>query len=504
VIGGGAYSIPKALLTDNPNIQVDVAEIEPSLFDLSKKYFNVPTTSRLQNHVVDGRRFLHDTHEQYDFIFSDVYYSLYSIPTHFVTTEFFSFSKEKLRPRGFFIANIIGSFSRSSPSFMLSEIKTFQTVYPNSYFFAVTSQNSLYPQNIIAVGYNSSEKIDFKKARKSTDKFLQSLPEKQVAMNRFDLTPYPVFTDNYAPVDYYITHTLNALSTKKHIFDGDEALALIKQQTAYGSRYLSSSAHEKEEAFLKNELVANGATVIMQSFEQKLSGGKKQKMTNIIGRISPKKKHRIILGAHYDSKRFADQDTSHPELPVPGANDSASGVAVLLHIAQLLGLNNPTVGVDIVFFDGEEGTPDLKKDSWQPFGSIYFAKELNSIYPKEKPQEALIVDMVCDNDLTIYQEKNSLTYAPRQVTAFWKIASDYSSAFIAEPKYHILDDHTSLAKAGIPSQLIIDFDYPAFHTTQDLGEKCSTQSLEIVGNTLLNYVGSLKDGEEDRDNKNNN
>ncbi len=212
VIGGGAYSIPKALLQDSPEIQVDVAEIEPSLFDLSKKYFNLPTTSRLKNHVTDGRRFLHDSRQQYDLIFSDVYYSLYSIPTHFVTQEFFRLSKDKLNPQGFFIANLIGTFSRSSPSFILSEIKTFQTVYPNSYFFAVTSQDPLYPQNIIMVGYNSSEKIDFEKARQSTDTYFQSIPDKEVALDDFDLTPYAIFTDNYAPVDYYNAHTLEAVS----------------------------------------------------------------------------------------------------------------------------------------------------------------------------------------------------------------------------------------------------------------------------------------------------
>lgn len=492
VIGGGAYSIPKALLNNNSEVQVDVAEIEPSLFDLSKKYFNVPTTPRLKNYVADGRRFLHDSPHQYDLIFSDVYYSLYSIPTHFVTQDFFELSKQKLNPNGFFVANIIGSFSRSSPSFILSEIKTFQTVYPNSYFFAVTSQNSLYPQNIIAVGYNSSEKLNFEKAKKSSDTFLQSIPKTQVSMERFDLSSYPIFTDNYAPVDYYITQTLDKLDSKKRSFSGEEALALIKQQTNYGSRYLSSDAHQKEENFLKAELAASGATVITQSFEQELSNGKKQKLTNIIGRILPEKKNRIILGSHYDSKRFADKDPENTALPVPGANDSASGVAVLLHLAHLLAFNNPTVGIDIVFFDGEEGAHDLKKDPWQPIGSTYFAKNLNWLYPNTKPQEALIIDMVCDKDLTIYQEKNSLQYAPKQVTAFWKIAPKHSNAFIAEPKYQIADDHTPLAKAGIPSQLIIDFDYPAFHTTMDTSEQCSEKSLEIVGNTILDYIASLK------------
>ncbi|MDP2593768.1 MAG: fused MFS/spermidine synthase, partial [bacterium] len=137
VIGGGAYSIPKALVAELPNATVDVSEIEPSLFELAKKYFGVEDNPQLHTYIEDGRRLLRDSDKKYDLIFSDVYYSLFSIPAHFTTQEFFTIAKKKLSDDGLFIANLIGDLSRQQPSLIFAEIKTFQSVFPNSYFFAV-------------------------------------------------------------------------------------------------------------------------------------------------------------------------------------------------------------------------------------------------------------------------------------------------------------------------------------------------------------------------------
>jgi len=204
VIGGGAYSIPKALLKDLPDATIDVSEIEPSLYELAQKYFKVPKTERLNSYTEDGRRLLHDTNKNYDLIFSDVYYSLFSIPAHFTTQEFFQIARDKLSNNGLFVANLIGDLSPQEPSLILSEIKTFQAVFPNSYFFAVEDPNKIELQNIIFVGYNSNRKIDFNDPKITGDEnqILQSLEKKVINLDRFEFSKYPILTDNFSPVEY--------------------------------------------------------------------------------------------------------------------------------------------------------------------------------------------------------------------------------------------------------------------------------------------------------------
>lgn len=204
VIGGGAYSIPKALLADLPDATIDVSEIEPSLYHLAKKYFRVVDDPRLHNYTDDGRRLLYDSNKNYDLVFSDVYQSLFSIPAHFTTQEFFKIAKSKLNQDGVFIANMIGDLSHQQPSLIMSEIKTFQTVFPNNYFFAVESPQSIRPQNIIIVGYNSDKHVNLNAPAIVTDSnpIIRSLRDKVIDTEKFDLLPYPIITDNYSPVEY--------------------------------------------------------------------------------------------------------------------------------------------------------------------------------------------------------------------------------------------------------------------------------------------------------------
>jgi len=207
VIGGGAYSVPKALLKDLNNVNVDVAEIDPLIFELSKQYFNVPDDERLSNFSEDGRRFLHDTDKKYDFIFSDAYSSFFSTPEHLTTKEFFIIAKDKLQDNGVFIANVVGSLDVKPESFAFSEIKTFKSVFNNSYFFAVTSPDSSGPQNIIFVGYKGEEGVDFSnpKIKNNENYIISGAFQKEIAVNNFDLSKYPTLTDNFAPVDYLIS-----------------------------------------------------------------------------------------------------------------------------------------------------------------------------------------------------------------------------------------------------------------------------------------------------------
>ncbi|HUW21374.1 MAG TPA: fused MFS/spermidine synthase [Candidatus Bathyarchaeia archaeon] len=211
IIGGGAYSIPKALLNDIPGATIDVSEIEPSLFELARKYFRVTETERLHNYTEDGRRLLHDTDKRYDLIFSDVYYSLFSIPAHFTTQEFFKIAKSKLNDDGIFIANLIGDLSQQEPSLIMSEIRTFQTAFPNCYFFAVDSPDKIESQNIIFVGYNSDKKIDFNDQKITGNKnpTIRSLGKKIINLSKFDFSSHPVMTDNFSPVEYLTAKVLH-------------------------------------------------------------------------------------------------------------------------------------------------------------------------------------------------------------------------------------------------------------------------------------------------------
>ncbi|HCM36384.1 MAG TPA: hypothetical protein DIS53_00405 [Candidatus Wildermuthbacteria bacterium] len=191
VIGAGAYSVPKALFQELPEIRVDVVEIEPALVEVGKRFFRVPDNPRLANYIEDGRRFLHDSHTTYDIIFSDVYVS--SIPAHFVTKEFFEIAKSKLAPEGIFLANIVGDLASDPPSFVLAEMKTLRAVFPQSYFFAMKSPVSEELQNFIFVGHKSEKSVNLEGS---------AFYGKLIDLSRFDFDLYPLLTDNFAPVEY--------------------------------------------------------------------------------------------------------------------------------------------------------------------------------------------------------------------------------------------------------------------------------------------------------------
>ncbi|MDQ5981272.1 MAG: Spermine synthase [Patescibacteria group bacterium] len=495
VIGGGAYSIPKALLADLPDAIIDVSEIEPSLYNLAKKYFGVDDNPRLNNYTDDGRRLLHDSNKNYDLIFSDVYYSLFSIPAHFTTQEFFEISKKKLNQDGVFVANMIGDLSRQQPSLIMSEIKTFQKVFPNSYLFAVESPSKTKSQNIIFVGYNSDKLIDLNAPSiiMDTDPVIRSLKDKVIDIDRFDLSPYPIMTDDYSPVEYLTGQVLQRSFNQNNDFDGEDMLAVIDQQLRYGPRYPTATGHKQVQDFLIAEMTELTHEVKTQTWQHTESGGNSYELTNIIARLHPTQTKRIILATHYDSQKISFKNSSNQNLPSPGANNSASGVAVLVELARHFGSSPilPSVGIDIVFFDGEEGEESQGGDftNWKPLGSTYFIEHLNEIYGDKKPVTGVVLDMVCEKDLKIFKEASSVKNAPSQTESFWDIAGKINGdIFQNEIRPEIRDDHTSLNQAGIPSFLVIDYDYPQYATTNDTIEKCSAESLQTVAETVWKYT----------------
>jgi spermidine synthase len=323
VLGGGAYSIPKALLHELPNAVVDVAEIEPSFLDLAKTHFGAVETPRLRNHVEDGRRFLHDADTQYDLIFGDVYYSYFSVPPHFTTQEFFALARSKLRTEGVFIANTIGDLSRREPSLIMAEIKTFQTVFPNSYFFAVESaERTDQLQNITLVGYNSNRHVDVAAPPVTThpDPIVRFVRYKVVDVERrFELSPYPVLTDSFSPVEYLTARVLRRAFDEPAEVDGEEMRAVADQLLRYGPRGAGTPGRLKVRDFLMAEMGGIAQEVTAEP-------------TSIMARLFTSESRRAVLAAR---------------------SDDATAVAVLVELARSL-IDSPvppSVGVDMVFFD---------------------------------------------------------------------------------------------------------------------------------------------------------
>lgn len=215
-IGGGAYSVPKAILRDSPKAVVDVAETEPSLHALAREYFALPDDARLRNHVIDGRRFLHDTPEQYDLIFSDVYRSFAAVPMQFTTREFFSLAKSKLKDNGVFIANYYGSLATDLRPMIYSALKTMRTVFPQVYVFATVDPASEELQNFILVGHkpaNPEQRIDLQQA--AAFKFAYPVLNKVAGL---ELRPADdlvgsafLLTDDFSPVEYYAANVIRQL-----------------------------------------------------------------------------------------------------------------------------------------------------------------------------------------------------------------------------------------------------------------------------------------------------
>lgn len=257
-------------------------------------------------------------------------------------------------------------------------------------------------------------------------------------------------------------------------FDGQQAYQHIVHQLSLGPRYPGSDGHRAIRAWIVQQLTTNGWQVEQQTLQ--IQG---HTVHNLIAHHGQPPE--VILGAHYDTRLWADRDPD-PSMrgqPVPGANDGASGVAVLLELARVMPL--PTQETTwLVFFDAED-QGNIPGWDWI-LGSTAFVQELQSI-----PQAVVIVDMIGDKDLNIYLEKNSDADLSAEIWA-QAAALNYQEYFINEPRYSILDDHTPFLMAGIPAIDIIDFDYPAWHTTTDDIDQVSAQSLQIVGNTLLAWL----------------
>lgn len=270
-------------------------------------------------------------------------------------------------------------------------------------------------------------------------------------------------------------------------FDGEAAFRYLEAQVAFGPRIPGSEGHRRTGDWLEAELRQRADTVLVQAWTHTTLDGKALPLRNFIARFQPAATRRILLLAHWDTRPRADGPASKDSTaPVLGANDGASGVAVLLGVADALKRQPPAVGVDLLFVDGEDyGIFDQKADVL--IGSKYYSANPP---PGAKPEFAVLFDMVGDRDLRIYQEGNSLVGAPEVVDRVWKVAAalGYAAQFPAEAKYTLVDDHVEIQRAGIPAIDVVDFDYPVWHTPGDVLAQVSAASLKVVGDVAVAVV----------------
>jgi len=277
-------------------------------------------------------------------------------------------------------------------------------------------------------------------------------------------------------------------------FDGNRAYEILNKVVSHGPRNPGSTGHQACLTYMNATLQGLADTVRVQQFSHRGYGGELLQMFNIIASFRPDKPSRILLCTHWDTRPRAerDPDAGRRNEPIVGANDGGSGVAVLLEIARLLKEVPPPVGVDLVFFDGEDYGMEGDTPNYL-LGARHFATTKPSDYV---PRFGILLDMIGDAQLEIPREGHSMKFAPDIVDLVWDKAATLGygqfSNFEEEP---ITDDHLPLNAVGIKTIDLIDFSYPDethryWHTHSDTPDKCSAESLEAVGTVVTHVVYS--------------
>lgn len=271
-------------------------------------------------------------------------------------------------------------------------------------------------------------------------------------------------------------------------FDADRAWSYLNKQVDFGYRIPGTTAHASCRRWLEGELRKYCAEVELQEFQRQLPPDHiNVKMWNIIGRLNPEAERRILLAAHWDTRPWADRDPNQSlrNQPIAGANDGASGVAVLLELARVFSEVPPSVGVDILLTDGEDYGPGT---TTMFMGAEHFANML-SINEVRSYNYGILLDMIGDKNLDIHPEHNSEGVAGRIYAVAYQYAEALGyTAFKAGGGYNINDDHLPIIERGVRMYDFIDFNYPYWHTVEDTADKCSRDSLEAVGRVVENIV----------------
>lgn len=273
-------------------------------------------------------------------------------------------------------------------------------------------------------------------------------------------------------------------------FSGADAYRYAGAQVAFGPRVPGTPAAARAGDWIIAQMRQRGGQVIVQSFIHKTADGKMLPLRNILVRYRPDLADRILYLTHWDSRPVSDESTIPAErtMPVPGANDGASGVGMFIALGDYLKKHPPTVGVDLLFTDGEDygtfGNPNVDV----LIGADYFASHLPS--PGYRPLFGILWDMIGDKDLRIPQEGYSVQQAPEVVQRVWSLADElgYSDIFTSDNAGAITDDHVPLLQAGLRVIDVIDLTYAPHHTPHDTMDKISAKSLGIVGDVAAALI----------------
>jgi hypothetical protein len=266
-------------------------------------------------------------------------------------------------------------------------------------------------------------------------------------------------------------------------FDGESAMRYAKAQLDFGPRIPGTVGAQKAGDWIVSEMKKRADTVIVQTWTHVTQDGKQLPMRNIFARFNPAATDRILYVTHWDTRPISDgsENLAERQLPVPGANDGASGVGLFVALGDALKKNPPSVGVDLLFVDGEDYGQFDDKLADVLIGSTYFSR-----FPPDsgyRPIFGVLWDMIGDKDLKIRKEGYSVERAPEVVDRVWGKALElgYGSIFVGENQGAVTDDHVPFLQAGYRMIDVIDLDYPYHHRPSDTLDKISARSLSIVG-----------------------
>lgn len=277
-------------------------------------------------------------------------------------------------------------------------------------------------------------------------------------------------------------------------FSGVRAMEHLEAICRLGPRPSGSDGMRRQRAMLAAHFREAGATISGQAFQiRDRRSGQPVHIENLVASWHPDRDERILLAAHYDTRPFPDRDPVDPRGVFIGANDGASGVALLMELGRFMPALAGPLGVDFVLFDAEEYVVGARDPYF--LGSTFFARQ----YAAERRagrgpvyRAAVVVDMVADRDLQIWQEVQSISWPDTRpvVESIWSVAARLGvREFVPRPRHEVQDDHVPLRNIGkIPACNIIDFDYPQWHTTGDLPAACAPESLETVGRVVLAWL----------------
>jgi glutaminyl-peptide cyclotransferase len=280
--------------------------------------------------------------------------------------------------------------------------------------------------------------------------------------------------------------------------DGTRAFRYLQQICDLGPRIAGSESNTRQREMVAAHFREHGATVTEQPFSAPHPlTGKPVALANLIGSWHPQRNRRVVIAAHYDTRPFPDEerDPARRRLPFLGANDGASGVALLMEIAHHLNDLETPWGVDLVLFDAEELVygrhPETRGEYF--LGSKEFARRyLEAVEERGSPQRyvaGVVLDMVGGKNLRINQEPHSLNLAPDLVREIWSIARRIGArSFRDRIGREVLDDHLPLNNVGIPTIDLIDFDYPYWHKVDDIPANCAPESLQEVGRVVTAWL----------------